>query len=149
MLTTMNDMTIGRVAKEAGVSVETVRFYERKKLIEQPRRPPGGYRSYDSDTVPRIRFIRQAQQLGFTLAEIGELLSLRVDPRTNCGEVKKRAEAKVTEVDQKIRALRTMRWALIDITKRCSGEGTPSECPILEALATSTKGDGQHGSQRR
>ncbi len=146
MLTPMNEMTIGRVANEAGVSVETVRFYERKRLIEQPRRPSSGYRTYDRDAVERIRFIRQAQQLGFTLAEIRELLSLRVDPQTNCADVKGRAEAKVAEVDQKIRALRAMRRALVEISEKCTGEGVTSDCPILEAL---TKGAIDNGSQRR
>lgn len=132
---TMQELTIGRVASEAGVSVETVRFYERKNLIVQPERPAEGYRRYGTDTVERIRFIRQAQTLGFTLAEIHELLALRIDPRTNCADVKQCAEAKIDDIDQKIEGLRKMRRALMAITQRCSGQGTVSECPILEALA--------------
>ena len=132
---TMQEITIGHVASAAGVSVETVRFYERKKLIVQPQRPAEGYRRYGTDTVERIRFIRQAQELGFTLAEIRELLELRIDPRNNCADVKQRAEAKIDDVDQKIEALRKMRHALVAITQRCSGQGNVSECPILEALA--------------
>ena len=86
MLESATDMTIGKVAGEAGVGVETVRFYERKGLIRKPRRPSnGGYRTYPSDAVERILFIRQAQELGFSLREIKELLSLQADPATDCG----------------------------------------------------------------
>jgi MerR family mercuric resistance operon transcriptional regulator len=130
----MNAMTIGKLAAEAGVGVETVRFYEREKLIDQPRRPPSGFRTYDAGAVQRITFIRQAQDLGFSLGEIRELLALRIDPRTSCADVKARAESKIRDVDEKINALRRMRSALIEITKNCSGEGPTSDCPILEAL---------------
>ena len=145
-------LTIGRLAKDAGVSVETVRFYEREGLIAQPARPDAGYRNYDQQTARRIRFIREAQELGFSLTEIGQLLSLRVDPKRSCVQVKDAAEAKIASIDEKIATLRTMRKALVDITNTCSGRGPTTECPILDALdrAASTKRGGEkHGTEER
>lgn len=145
-------MTIGQLAAEAGVNVETVRFYERKGLIAQPSRPQEGYRRYDPQTGRRIRFIREAQELGFSLTEIRQLLALRVDPRTSCAEVKSAAEAKIGSIDEKIKALKAMRIALVVITNTCSGEGPTAECPILDALdraATKKRGGDSHGIQER
>ncbi len=130
-------MTIGELAEAAGVGVETIRFYERKKLIAQPKRPRSGYRRYDEDTARRIRFVRQAQELGFTLAEISQLLELRLDPRRSCADVKHEAETKIVDIDGKLAALRTMRQALVEITRSCTGEGPTSECPILDAIEAS------------
>lgn len=127
-------MTIGQLAMDAEVSVETVRFYERKGLIAQPSRPQAGYRHYDPQTSRRIRFIHEAQELGFSLTEILQLLALRVDPVTNCLEVKGAAESKIRSINEKIDALKTMRKALVEITNTCSGEGPATECPILDAL---------------
>lgn len=127
-------MTIGQLADDAGVNVETVRFYERKGLIAQPSRPADGYRTYDQETSRRIRFIREAQELGFSLVEIGQLLSLRVDPTRTCLAVKEAAEAKIRSIDEKLAALKTMRKALQEITSTCSGQGPTTECPILDAL---------------
>ncbi len=94
-------MTISRAAEQAGVGVETIRFYERRGLIDQPPQPlGGGYRVYDDALVGRVRFIRQAQELGFSLHEIGELLSLWADPAADCADVRARAAAKRTEVDR-------------------------------------------------
>ena len=145
-------MTIGQLASEAGVNVETVRFYERKGLIDQPARPLEGFRRYDPQITRRIRFIREAQELGFSLVEIRQLLALRVDPRTSCLEVKDAAEAKIGSIDEKIAALETMRKALLEITSTCSGEGPTTECPILDALdraATKKKGGDKNGFQER
>lgn len=141
-------MTIGELAEAAGVGVETVRFYERKKLIAQPQRPASGYRRYDEDTTRRIRFVRQAQELGFTLAEISQLLELRLDPRRSCADVKREAETKIVDIDGKLAALRTMREALVDITRSCSGEGPTSECPILDAIEVSA-GTRERGNTER
>jgi MerR family copper efflux transcriptional regulator len=106
----MPAMTIGRVAARSGVGVETVRFYERSGLIARPLRPAaGGFRVYDTDIVARIRFIRQAQQLGFSLGEIRELLSLRARPGADCRAVRAQAVTKRDEVDRKIGQLRQMR----------------------------------------
>ena len=133
----MSNMTIGELAKTADVGVETVRFYERKRLIPRPKRPLSGFRKYDEQALRRIRFIRQAQELGFSLAEIRQLLDLRLDPKRSCADVKREAEAKISDIDQKIVTLRTMRAALVDITRSCSGEGPTSACPILDAIERS------------
>lgn len=145
-------MTIGQLAKDADVNVETVRFYERKGLIVQPSRPQAGYRHYDPQTSRRIRFIREAQELGFSLTEIRQLLALRVDPRTSCVDVKSAAEAKIRSIDEKIDALKTMRKALVEITNTCSGEGPTTKCPILDALdraATKNKGGERNAIKKR
>lgn len=131
----MADVTIGQLAEQSGVGVETIRFYERKGLIAQPRRPASGYRKYDDQTSDRIRFIQQGQELGFTLGEIKQLLSLRVDPRTSCADVRGKAEEKIADIDGKLASLRRMRAALKQITRTCSGDGPTSDCPILDHMA--------------
>jgi MerR family mercuric resistance operon transcriptional regulator len=126
--------TIGQVARQAGVGVETVRFYERKGLIAQPKSPRAGYRHYPDDVVARIRFIRHAKDLGFTLSEIGDLLSLRARPRSSCAAVKIRAEEKIADIDERIRRLRRIRTTLKKLADACQNRETSAECPILEAL---------------
>lgn len=135
----MKSLTIGQVAQRAGVGIETVRFYERKGLIAEPPRTASGYRQYDKQAISRLRFIRKAGELGFTLAEIGELLSLRSSPESSCGDVKSRAEAKIADINERIRSLRQMKQALAKLTKACSGQGTAHDCPILEALGSGEK----------
>ncbi len=130
----MEPLTIGQVAREAGVGVETIRFYERKGLIEEPPRRESGYRQYPREAVSRIRFIRRAKELGFTLKEIDELLSLRASPKSRCGDVRERAEAKIDDIEQKIRALQRMKTALEKLTAVCSGRGSVTDCPVLEAM---------------
>ncbi|MEX0701785.1 MAG: heavy metal-responsive transcriptional regulator [Planctomycetales bacterium] len=130
----MKPLTIGQVAGRAGVGVETIRFYERKGLLDEPERKPSGYRQFDEGAVQRIRFIRRAKELGFTLKEIQELLSLRLDPATSCADVKNRADAKIADIDESIESLRRMRKALVKLTKACGGSGGVSECPIVGAL---------------
>ena len=131
----MDGMTIGRAAQRAGVGVETVRFYERKGLIDQPARPEGGgFREYTAETVDHIRFIRQAQDLGFSLREIAELLSLRADPAADCAEVREQAAAKLEEVDRKVERLERIRAALEDLIAACPGRGALRACSIMEAL---------------
>lgn len=130
----MKPLTIGQVASRAGVGVETVRFYEREGLLEEPRRKASGYRQFDETVIDRLRFIRRAKELGFTLKEIKELLSLKLDPSTTCAEVKKRAEHKIDDIDAKIDSLKRMKQALVKLAKTCSGRGETSDCPILEAL---------------
>ena len=132
--TTTQRMTIGKVAGRSGVGVETVRFYERNGLIPEPMRSESGYRQYPEQIVSRILFIRRAKELGFTLREIKELLSLRPQPDAGCADVRSRAEAKITDIEEKIRRLEMMKAALVDLTKTCSSDGPVSECPILNAL---------------
>jgi len=129
-------MTISRAAERAGVGVETVRFYERRGLIEQPARPrTGGYRFYDNEVVERIRFIRQGQELGFSLREIAELLSLRADPGADCGDVRTQAVSKREEVDRKIAQLQHIRSALDELIATCPGGGALRACTIIDAMA--------------
>src|SRR5229473_978214 len=99
--TQMDTLSIGQVARKAGVGVETVRYYEREGLLEEPPRRASGYRQYSEQVVTRLHFIKRAQQLGFSLKEISELLLLRVDAQTSCDEVKQRTEAKIAEVERK------------------------------------------------
>ena len=127
-------LTIGELAKRSGMGLETVRFYERKGLIEDPPRTDSGYRQYPRDVVARIQFIKRCKELGFSLKEISELLSLRVDPDTTCADVRRQTKLKLADVEEKIRALRTIKAALDKLAASCSGRGPTSECPILETL---------------
>jgi len=129
-----NRLTIGGVARMAGVNIETVRYYERRGLIPRPPRSESGYRLYSENTIKLIRFIRHAKELGFSLREIKELLSLRVTEGVSCAQVRSRAEAKIVEIEGRIQSLKKMKNALLKLTKECSGRGPVSECPILEAL---------------
>ena len=130
----MGYLTIGKLAKKAQVNIETIRYYERRGLISRPPRPHSGYRQYSDKIIKRIDFIKRAKELGFSLREIGELLSLRLDPSTPCSEVKSRAEAKIVNIEEKIRSLQNMKLALVELTKACSGQGPITECPIIIAL---------------
>lgn len=132
----MDGLTIGRVARSAGLAIDTVRYYEREGLLQKPARTPSGYRQYSADAVARLRFIRQAKELGFTLAEIRELLALKVAPGKSCADVRARAQAKIADVEQRIAQLDRMKRALVKLAAACSGRGPTSECPILEALET-------------
>jgi MerR family mercuric resistance operon transcriptional regulator len=127
-------MTIGQIARAAGASVETIRFYEREGLIGRPARSASGYRNFAPEAVRRLRFIRQAKELGFSLGEIKELLALRVTPTKSCGDVRVRAEHKIAEVNQRIAALKRIRGALVGLAAACTGRGPTTDCPILEAL---------------
>ena len=127
-------MTIGQVAKTAGVGIETIRFYEKEGLIEKPARRASGYREYGDAVIPRLRFIRRAKELGFTLREIKELLALRVQHTASCGRVKEQAEAKIADINAKVQSLRRMKRALVKLTDACDERAPTSQCPILEAL---------------
>jgi MerR family copper efflux transcriptional regulator len=130
----MAELTIGQLAKRARVNVETVRYFERRGLVMQPVRPRSGYRRYGDETVERIRLVKRAQDLGFSLEEVGELLALRVDPQTTCTDVRSQAEAKIVAIEEKLRELDRMKRALEQLTASCIDQGPVSECPILEAL---------------
>lgn len=128
-------MTIGELARRAGVNVQTVRYYERRGLLPKPLRTPSGYRTYTSATLDRLRFVKRAQELGFTLSEIEELLVLRLDPRTTAAQIKARANAKIEDVDRRIHDLKRLRHALTHLAGRChGGRGPVGECPLLEAM---------------
>jgi MerR family copper efflux transcriptional regulator len=130
----MDPLTIGQVAARSGVGIETVRFYERQGLLAKPLRTPSGYRQFDEDVIARLQFVQRAKELGFTLCEIKELLSLRVDAQTTCEDVRARAEAKIADVEDKIKSLQRMKKALVRLTRECNARGSDSECPILDAL---------------
>ena len=130
----MNGFKTSEVAKQGGVNLETIRYYERRGLLPKPSRTPAGYRAFGTDAVRRLRFITHAQELGFSLKEVKELIALRVDARTSCADVRTRAEAKIGDIDQKLRALRAMKRALVRLTAACVGRGPVSACPILESL---------------
>lgn len=124
----------GEVAALAGVNVQTLRYYERRGLITEPERRPSGYREYPAETVRLIRFIKKAQDLGFTLTEVEDLLRLRGDRTTTCVDVRARAQAKVDDIEGRIRSLRAMKRALTVLVDSCASDGSIRECPILEAL---------------
>jgi len=127
-------LTIGKVSKQSGIGVETIRFYEKRGLIDEPSRTEAGYRQYPADTAPRIRFIRHAKELGFTLTEIKELLHLRLDEATTCDDVRHMAEKKRMDIVARIESLKGMEHALGKLIAACSSSGPAGNCPILDAL---------------
>jgi DNA-binding transcriptional MerR regulator len=132
--------TIGKLARIADVSSDTLRYYEREGLIEPAGKSPAGYRLYDQDSARRLRFIKQAQHCGFTLAEIRELLVLRRRDAACCGDVRKRAIEKKRQLESKIRSMRAMSKALDRLIADCVDETQPvDECAILAAFERPAK----------
>ncbi len=129
-----DSLTIGHLAKQAGVNLETVRYYERRGLLAKPPRSASGYRLFPKDSARRLRFIRRAQELGFSLKEIRELLSLRVSRTTTSRDIRAPAEAKIADIDAKIRSLESMKGTLRKLTTVCDGCAPLADCPILESL---------------
>lgn len=130
----MSSYPIGQLSRLSGTGVETIRYYEREGLISEPPRRASGYRQYPEDTLSRLRFIRHAKALGFSLRDIKELLELRVAPGTTCADIRKRAEEKIADVRAKLEMLRQIEQALMKLTATCRGRGSISDCPILDAL---------------
>lgn len=127
-------MTIGQVANASGVGIQTLRYYEREKLLPAAARKPSGYRLYQPDAFARLRFIRRAKDLGFSLEEIRQLLKLQDEKPGNRTRVKAIADQKVRELDKKIRDLERMRTVLAHLSETCSRKGPLPGCPIIEAL---------------
>lgn len=127
-------MKIGELATLSGLSVDTIRFYEKQGLLSPPRRTDSNYRVYDSEAPRRLIFIRKARDLGFTLQEIGQLLALSEDGLAGSRDVKERAQSKLDDMDRKIAEMQDMRQSLQRLVKACTGEGTRNHCPILAAL---------------
>ena len=127
-------LTIGAVAKRAGVPIDTIRYYEREGLLPEPLRRASGYRSYGEGTVAQLRFIRRAKTLGFTLEEIRHLLALSVDRQRGVKAVKQRAQRRLAEIDARIAELQRVRAGLAELVEACPGPGAPEQCPILRAL---------------
>ena len=127
-------MRTGELAAQAGVNVETLRYYERRGILSKPKRAPSsGYREYPADAVQLIRFVKRAQELGFTLHEIEELLRLRENKRESCAEVKAAAQSKLADIEAKIASLRSMKRALGALVVACSRRKALT-CPLLESL---------------
>jgi Cu(I)-responsive transcriptional regulator len=139
---------IGEVARRADVNVQTLRYYERRGLLPSPRRRPSGYREYSPETVRLVRFIKRAQQLGFSLQDAAELIALREHPARNRAAVRAVAMRKVADIADRIRRLAAMQKALEQLVKACEC-GSPSECPIIEALDDESPADVVEARQRK
>jgi DNA-binding transcriptional MerR regulator len=127
----MKAMKIGEVAKLSGTGIETIRFYEREGLLLEPERRPSGYRQYEETTVERLDYIRRAKELGFTLAKIRELLELSFAAHAGCDHIRQRAEAKVADIEGKIRSLQQMKRSLGKIVERCREKNTTTDCLLV------------------
>jgi len=130
----MSTYSIGQVAKQSGISVETIRYYEREGLLEEPERKESGYRQYQQEAIIRLSFIQQAKELGFSLKEVAELLSIKADNKKLCNEVKQLAREKLDNIENKIKMLQRMRKSLKKLVDTCPGQAPLNECPILDAL---------------
>lgn len=127
-------LSIGQVAHQAGVNIQTLRYYERRGLLASPERTDAGRRQYPAETVRLIRFIKRAQDLGFTLKEVEELIALRQTRGRDRARVRRLATEKLADVDEKIGRLRAIRKAVSTLVESCACQGEALECPILEAL---------------
>jgi DNA-binding transcriptional MerR regulator len=132
----MKTLGIGEVAKASGIGIETIRFYEKEGLLPRPDRRPSGYRQYDASTIDRLAYIRQAKDLGFTLAEIRELLELSF-AHSKCDHIRTRAENKIVDIETKIKVLRKMKRSLTKIVAKCRSSDSTSDCPLLHKPPTS------------
>lgn len=130
----METIRIGRLAELSGVSIDTVRYYEREGLLPKPSRRASGYREYRASDVERLRFVRRAKELGFTLTEIAELLSLTDNRQADMQGVKQKAEDRLAQVEQKIAELRRVKRGLERLIAACPGHGELDSCPIVAAL---------------
>jgi len=130
----MDSLTIGQLAKQAKIGLETIRFYDREGLLEKPPRRPSGYRAYPPEVVQRVLFIRLAKNLGFSLKEIAELLALRVDPVESCVHVKSIAEDKISDIERRIHTLQGMRRTLRRLVVACETREATGDCPIIDSL---------------
>ncbi len=140
------DLKIGQLAKQVGVNIETVRYYERLNLLGPTSRLPSGYRLYNREAQRRLRFIKNAQALGFTLHEIEELLDLRVSSTARCGDVQRTAEAKLKHVEAKVRDLQALARALRSLIRDCRAGQPTDRCPILQSLEKNERRE-NHGNR--
>ncbi|MGH7780428.1 MAG: heavy metal-responsive transcriptional regulator [Candidatus Binataceae bacterium] len=130
----MERLTIGELAKRVHVNRETIRYYERRQLLPRASRSMAGYRVFSDDALRRLRFIRHAKVLGFSLNEIKELLALRVSSVDACDRVRERTQSKVADIEKKIQSLRHMKEALSELVRACARRGKTNDCPILDNL---------------
>lgn len=139
----MSFMKIGEVATQSNVGIETIRYYEREGLLAEPERRPSGYRQYDQSVVSRLQFIRRTKELGFTLAEIKELLGLWFDANTRCEHVREKATRKITDIEEKIRSLQKMKRSLRKVIDECESRNAVEDCPLLDGLDDNGKESGR------
>lgn len=131
-------MKIGEIARQSGIGIETIRFYEREGLLLEPDRRPSGFRQYDQATLERLEYIRRAKELGFTLAEIRDLLELSFPAHVCSDHIRQRAEEKVAEIEDKLRSLQQMKRSLQKILTYCRTKGPTQDCPLAHATKPKT-----------
>lgn len=131
----MTHLSIGKLAKQTEMSIDTIRYYEREGLIAPPARRASGYRDYAPDVVGRLKFIRRAKELGFTLVEIAELLTLTSQAERDMAGMRLAAQTKLGVVEHKIRELQRIRKGLKRLVDACPGHGVLAACPIVNALS--------------
>jgi MerR family mercuric resistance operon transcriptional regulator/MerR family gold-responsive transcriptional activator of gol and ges genes len=141
-------LTIGQLAGIVGVNVQTVRYYERLNLLGPSARRPSGYRLYSHEEERRLRFIKNAQALGFTLREIAELLALQVASMARCGDVQKKAQAKLVQVESKVDDLQALARALKSLIRACRVGQPTGHCPILMSFEEETKAGTKKGAAK-
>ncbi len=129
----IGELSIGRLARAAGVNVETIRYYQRRGLVAEPYKPLGGHRRYDSSAASRVRFIKRAQQLGFTLEEVTGLL--RLEDGHSCRKTRLLAEHKLALIEERIADLNRMRRMLKGLIAECALGQRPRSCPIIATLS--------------
>ncbi len=135
-------LTRGQLAREAGVNFATVCYYERRGLLQTTKQAPNGYHHYTVEAVQRLRFIKRAQELGFSLKEVEALMELSEQTNAPCSEARERAEAKVIEMKRKIEDLQRMKQAVEQLVERCRSQGNANQCPILDSLHGEMAGSG-------
>lgn len=126
------DLTIGKLAEAAGVNVETIRYYQRRGLLDEPHKPPGGHRRYSAEQAKRLRFIKRAQALGFTLGEVGMLLTL--DSAFGCSDTRLLVTRKLELIERKMADLTAMHQALVQLVSQCDVGESTKPCPIIDVL---------------
>ena len=134
----MESLTRSKLAKKCGVNIESLRYYEKRRLID-PLRSQSGYRLYSEEDASKIRFIKSARKLGFTLDEIGDLMGLRVDKKKSCESVLEKAQKKLAEVEQKIKGLKSIKKVLKQLIHQCKESTLTSDCPILGSFESGRK----------
>ena len=139
-LDTEQPLTIGRLARQAGVGIDTVRFYERRGLLPHPARTPAGYRVYNDGSIQQLSFIRKAKSIGLTLKQIRKLLDLSTVGSTNCGEIASFARNILEEVREKIAHLQSIERSLDLLQSLCEGNPDSVRCPFVDNLLSDTNG---------
>lgn len=130
----MDMLTIGQLAKRLNVNIQTIRYYERRKIMPKPKTRESGYRQYSDADVTRLQFIIHAKDIGFTLSEIADLLSMRVSSKTTCSDIRNLASLKVSDIETRIDKLHSLRKVLLKLIDMCNRQGLTGACPILDVL---------------